>query len=103
MTTDTAYNDPPSMLTRKPAHEKLKRGDAYSFLSLTDQQMQIAKETGVGGRTSRWFDTSQPVCIFQIVQIHEQLHAVETVYLGFEVEPGTKRVEGDPIETTVDN
>lgn len=63
----------------------LKPGDPWTFVGLTPEQMANAIELGVGGVTSRWFDTSEPGREFRTTAIHPAINAVETVFIGFQI------------------
>lgn len=71
-------------LSRVPGYKRLQPGDPYTFLSLSDEQMRLALDAGVGEHTLRWFSTAEPGRLFRIVRIHEALHAIECEYVGFQ-------------------
>lgn len=71
-------------LTISERVKALKPGDPWTFAGLTPEQMANAMEGGIGGVTSRWYDTSEPGRLFETVAIHPSMNAVETVYVGFQ-------------------
>lgn len=86
-------------LSTAPGYTNLKPGDPFTFVSMTDEQMRVAHELSIGGRTAQWFSTAESGRVFRIVRIDDVAHACETVYLGFEVEPDSYRVDGNHEQT----
>jgi hypothetical protein len=82
-------------LERAPGYLALKPGDPWTFLLTEQEYLNAVHNIPVGSRTIHSFNDNESMRVFRIVRIDDTLHAAETVYLGFEVESGTRRVEGE--------
>lgn len=77
-------------------HKRLQPGDPYTVLDVSDDGLKVLHELQQAGRPfSRWFDTGERGRLFRIAHIHDAQRSVESVYLGFQLAPGSDEVAAE--------
>lgn len=80
-------------LTKDNGRDKLKPGDPWTFVGVTDEQLRVAHVLYEAGQpTAVWWSSGEPGRLFRTDCIHDAIHAIETVYVGFQKEPGSPEV-----------
>ena len=85
---------PPALNKDRRAYKRdLAPGEPWTFIATDEKQRQGMASAEVGGIMSMWWSTAEPGRLFRVTAVHPG--AVETVFLGFQKEPGSFEV-ADP-------
>lgn len=78
---------PPALARARHAYKRnLAPGEPWTFMCMD----RIPPDTKVDGILADWWSTDEPGRLFRVTAVHPG--AVETVFLGFQKEPGSFEV-----------